>query len=154
MDNNDKKMAGQLLLLAVVIGVIILYRNDKKKKIVENNILPKMPNQSGVINPNTNTDNATPVSNFEVVKNTGGEVPVPDAVKPPQTVDNNTPATTLQLLEANLHQQMGAYDAKENNFTKATRFLTAKGIDTNTLQDSTPQGIVNYAMTIGWNPTI
>jgi len=41
---------------------------------------------------------------------------------------------------------------QETNLEKATRFLVAKNIDPSSLEDSTPQGIVNYAFANGWNP--
>lgn len=152
-NDSQKKQLTQLFIIGCIVAGAIILRNEnrRKAKLLEasRNIMPQPPVTivADVINPNSNTDNVTPVETYDIVK--GGEPPVADT--PPLAPVAPVPMTQQEQLVANLWNAVNA-GQQETNLEKATRFLVAKNIDPSSLEDSTPQGIVNYAFANGWNP--
>lgn len=151
LNDTEKKQLAQLFILGCIVAGFFILRNEKRKKaqLLQNNsnVMPQPPVISdSVVNPNGNTDNVTPVDTYNIVKD-NEPAPVLETPAPPVSV----PMTEQEKIVANLWNAVNA-GPRETNLEKATRFLVAKNIDPNGLEDSTPQGIVNYAFTNGWNP--
>jgi len=155
MNEQQKKLAGQILLgLTVVGGIYLLYRNNRKNKAAVSNTVMDMPQPPvmPVVNPISQVENTTPIDNFDVVKDVVPPVPdipiVPvNTVVPPVT----TPVKREDVLIGNLMKAINILPGG-TNLDKAKRFLDANGVDISTLADSTDQGIVNFAVANGWNP--
>ncbi len=155
LTDTEKKQLSQLVILGCIVAAFIILGNEnrKKAKLLQSgsNTMPQPPVVvvSEVINPNSNTDNVTPVDTYNIVK--GNEAPVADTPSVAPVSVLATVMTEQEKLVANLWNAVNA-GQQETNLEKATRFLVAKNIDPNSLEDSTPQGIVNYAFANGWNP--
>lgn len=152
MNEIEKKQLAQLFILGCIVVGFIILRNDRRKKALllqskVSDMPPAPPAIADVVNPNSNTDNVTPVDTYNIVK---------DSVTPVADLPVVTPVapvamTQQEQLVANLWNAVNA-GQQETNLEKATRFLVMKNIDPSSLEDSSPQGIVNYAFANGWNP--
>ena len=153
LTDTEKKQLSQLLIIGCIVVGFVILRNENRKKArlldASRSVMPQPPVVvvADVINPNSNTDNVTPVDTYDIVKN--NEPPLPDT--PPVAPAATVPLTQQEQLVANLWNAVNA-GQQETNLEKATRFLVMKNIDPSSLEDSTPQGIVNYAFANGWNP--
>lgn len=153
LTDTEKKQLSQLLIIGCIVVGFIILRNENRKKArlldASRSMMPQPPVVvvADVINPNSNTDNVTPVDTYDIVKS--NEPPLPDT--PPVVPATTVPLTQQEQLVANLWNAVNA-GQQETNLEKATRFLVMKNIDPSSLEDSTPQGIVNYAFANGWNP--
>jgi hypothetical protein len=153
LTDTDKKQLSQLLIIGCIVVGFVILRNENRKKArlldASRSMMPQPPVVvvADVINPNSNTDNVTPVDTYDIVKS--NEPPLPDT--PPVAPATTAPLTQQEQLVANLWNAVNA-GQQETNLEKATRFLVMKNIDPSSLEDSTPQGIVNYAFANGWNP--
>mgnify|MGYP003419544540 CR=1 FL=1 len=153
LTDTEKKQLSQLLIIGCIVVGFVILRNENRKKArlldASRSVMPQPPVVvvADVINPNSNTDNVTPVDTYDIVKS--NEPPLPDT--PPVAPAATVPLTQQEQLVANLWNAVNA-GQQETNLEKATRFLVMKNIDPSSLEDSTPQGIVNYAFANGWNP--
>lgn len=153
MNETEKKQLAQLFILGCIVVGFIILRNDRRKKALllqsgVSDMPPAPPATADVVNPNSNTDNVTPVDTYNIVKDSVTPVAdLPVSAPPVQPVV----MTQQEMLVANLWNAVNA-GQQETNLEKATRFLVMKNIDPSSLEDSTPQGIVNYAFANGWNP--
>ncbi len=186
LNEKNKELLKQVFVGALIAGIIysVARSQDKKKLLDKSTLLPVLPaivndngsNKSDVVNPIQNTENVTPVDNYNIVKD-NKVMPVPEPVvlnndnnsnsvatpvpAPAMPIPAPSPQPPVVLTEQQKMTQKLLSSTMQNGLTnldKAKIFLSGKGIDINALPDKSSEGIskedgiIHAAFENGCNP--